>query len=113
MVTFIVLVWLLAFSVRQEDLVKDVTICRDVSILAYRIRHPDDTDDPPDIGLSLDDEATGIEEQIGIAWQITVSHPERSVSPSYLRAELHLHQLMTKLLQQVHQVPQVSLQPVS
>ena len=50
---------------------------------AYKIRHPDDTDDPPDISLSLDDEATGMEEQIGIAPRITVSHPERSVSPSY------------------------------
>ena len=48
---------------------------------AYMIRHPDDTDDPPDIGLSSDDEAIGMEEQIGIAWWITVSHPERSVSP--------------------------------
>ena len=58
-------------------------VCGDVSMSAYKIRHPDDTDDPPDIGLSSDDEATGMEEQIGIAWQITVSHPERSVSVSY------------------------------
>ena len=50
---------------------------------AYKIRHPDDTNDPQDIGLSSDDEATSMEEQIGIARQITVSHPERSVSPSY------------------------------
>ena len=35
------------------------------------------------MGLSSDDEVTGMEEQIGIAWWITVSHPERSVSPSY------------------------------
>ena len=85
-------------------------ICGDVLMSAYKIRHPDDTDDPPDIGLSSDDEATCMEEQIGIAWRITVSHPERSVSP-YSQG-LHLHQLMTRLLQQVHQVPQVSLQPV-
>ena len=52
---------------------------------AYKIRHPNDTDDPPDVGLPLDDEVTGMEEQIGIAWQITVSHPEKSVSPSYSR----------------------------
>ena len=50
---------------------------------AYKIRHPNDTDDPPNVGMSLDDEVTGMEEQIGIAQQITVSHPERSVSPSY------------------------------
>ena len=64
-------------------MVKDVLVCGDVSMLAYKNRHPDDTDDPPDVGLSSDDEATGMGEQIGIARQITVSHPERSVSSSY------------------------------
>ena len=53
------------------------------SATAYKIRHPDDTDDPPDVGLSSDDEVTGMEEQIGIARWITVFHPERSLSPSY------------------------------
>ena len=61
MVACIVLVWSLAVSVWQKDLVKDVMICRDVSMSAYKIRHPNDTDDPPDVGLSLDDEATGME----------------------------------------------------
>ena len=50
---------------------------------AYKIRHPDDTDDPQDVGLSSDDEATGMREQIGIAQWITVSHPDSSVSPPY------------------------------
>ena len=49
-------------SVRQKDLVKDVMVCGDVSMSAYKIRHPDDTDDPQDIGLSSDDEATGMRE---------------------------------------------------
>ena len=70
-------------SVRQKDLVKDVMVCRDVSMSAYKIIHPDDTDDPQDVGLSSDDEATGMEEQIDIAWRITVSHPDRSVSSPY------------------------------
>ena len=35
-----VLVWSLAFSVRQKDLVKDVMICRDVLMSAYKTRHP-------------------------------------------------------------------------
>ena len=60
-----------------------MTVCGDMSMSAYKIRHPNDTDDPQDIALSLNDEATGMEEQIGIVWQIMVSHPERSVSPSY------------------------------
>ena len=70
-------------SVQQKDLVKDVMVCGDVSMSAYKIRHPDDTDDPQDVGLSSDDEATGMREQIGIAWRVTVSHPDRSVSPPY------------------------------
>ena len=70
-------------SVRQKDLVKDVMVCGDVLMSAYKIRHPDDTDDLQDIGLSSDDEATGMREQIGIARRITVSRPDRSVSPPY------------------------------
>ena len=58
-------------------------ICGDVSMSTFKTRHPDDTDDPPDVGLSSDDEATSMAEEIGIAWRITISHPERSVSPSY------------------------------
>ena len=41
----------------------------------YKSRHPDDTDNPQDVGLSSDDEATGMEEQIGVARQFTVSKP--------------------------------------
>ena len=70
-------------SVQQKDLIKDVMVCRDVLMSAYKIRHPDDTDDPQDIGLSSDDEVTDMWEQIGIARWITVSHPDRSVSPPY------------------------------
>ena len=80
MVACIVFSVVACISVQQKDLVKDVMVCGDVSMSAYKIIHPDD---PQDVGLSLDDEATGMEEQIGIAQRITVSHPERSVSPSY------------------------------
>ena len=68
-------------SVQQKDLVKEVMVCRDVSMSAYKIRHPDDTDDPQDVGLSLDNEATGMREQIGIAQRI--ARPDRSVLPPY------------------------------
>ena len=68
-------------SVRQKDLVKEVMVCGDVSMSTYKIRHPDDTDDPHDLGLSSDDEATGMREEIGIAQRI--AHPVRSVSPPY------------------------------
>ena len=41
----------------------------------YKNRHPDDTDEPQDVGLSSDDEATGMKEQIGIARRITLPRP--------------------------------------
>ena len=56
-------------------------VCGDVSMSMYKIRHPDDTDDPQDVGLSSDDEATGMGEEIGIARRVV--RPVRSVSPSY------------------------------
>ena len=64
-------------SVRQKDLVKEVMVCGDMSMSTYKIRHPDDTDDPQD------NEATGMREEIGIARRI--AHPVRSVSPPYLQ----------------------------
>ena len=73
--------WSLSFSVRQKDLVKDVMVCGDMLMSEYKNRHPDDTDDPQDVGLSSDDEATGLREEIGIARR--VAHPVRSVSPTY------------------------------
>ena len=54
---------------------KDVTICTDVVMSEYKSRHPDDTDDPQDVGLSSDDEATGMKEQVGMARRITVPKP--------------------------------------
>ena len=70
-------------SVRQKDLVKDVMVCGDVLMSTSKNRHPDDMDDPQDIGLSSDDEATGMGKEIGISRRITVSRPDRSVSPPY------------------------------
>ena len=70
-------------SVRQKDLVKDVMVCGDVLMSTYKTRHPDDTDDPQDIGVSSDDKATGMGEEIGIARRIMVSRPDRCVLPPY------------------------------
>ena len=53
--------------VRQKDLVKDVMVCGDVLMSTYKTRHPDDTDDPQDVGLSSDDEVTGMGAEIGIS----------------------------------------------
>ena len=70
-------------SVQQKDLVKDVMVCGDVLMSTYKMQHPDDTDDPQDIGLSSDDEVTGMGEEIGISRRIMVSRPDRSVLPPY------------------------------
>ena len=83
--------WLLAvflrslvFSVRQENLVKDVTVCQDIRMSEYKVRHPDDSEDPQDVGLSSRDEATGMEEVIGVARRIVPSRP----SPAQLAPTL-------------------------
>ena len=47
----------------------------DVVLSEYKNRHLDDTDEPQDMGLSSDDETSGMEEQIGIARRITLSRP--------------------------------------
>ena len=63
------------FSVQQRDLIKDVTICANVLMSEYKTRHPDDTDEPQDVGLSSDDEAMGMKEYVGIARRITLPKP--------------------------------------
>ena len=42
---------------------------------AYKLRYLDDSEDSPDVGLSSEDEATGMEEIIGIARRVTLSRP--------------------------------------
>ena len=69
-------------AVHQKDLVKDVTICQDIRVSEYKLRHPDDSEDPSDIGLSSEDEAMGMDEEIGIAHRITVSRPSPANKPS-------------------------------
>ena len=47
----------------------------------YKTRHPDDSDEPQDVGLSSDDEAKGMKEYVGIARRITLPKPS-PVGPS-------------------------------
>ena len=63
----------LVFSVCQENLVKDVTVCQDIRMSEYKVRHPDDFEDPQDVGLFSEDEATGMEEVTGVAHRIVLS----------------------------------------
>ena len=55
-------------SVRaNRDLVKDVLTCQPLVASTYKERYPDDTDDPEVVGASLEDEAEGMEEVLGIS----------------------------------------------
>ena len=48
------------------NLAKDVLTCRLLVPSLYKSRHPDDTDEPNDVGGSLEDEAEGMEEVLGV-----------------------------------------------
>ena len=63
-----------------------MTICKDIRILKYKLRHPDDSEDPQNVGLSSEDEATGMNEEIGIACKVTVSRPSPTTNPSPVTA---------------------------
>ena len=67
--------WLLAITVHQKDLAKDVTVCLDVQMSEYKERYPDDSEDPPDVGLSSEDDAMGMEEIVAIARRVILSRP--------------------------------------
>ena len=54
---------------------------------AYKQRYLDDTDEPQDVGLSSEDEITGMTEQIGVSRRITTQSsgapiPSRGKAPS-------------------------------
>ena len=42
---------------------------------AYKLRYLDDLEDPPDVGLSSEDEATGMEEVMGVARRVALPRP--------------------------------------
>ena len=41
----------------------------------YKVRYPNDSEDPPDVGLSSEDEATGMREILGVAQRVTLLRP--------------------------------------
>ena len=65
--------WSLANTVHQKDLLKDASVCLDVQMLEYKERYPDNSEDPPDVGLSSEDEAMGMEEIVSIACRVILS----------------------------------------
>ena len=56
------------FSVHaNKELVKDVLTCTALTLSTYKTHHPDDTDDPEEVGGSSEDEAEGLEEILGVS----------------------------------------------
>ena len=56
-------------------------VCLDVRMSEYKERYPDDSEDPPDVGLSSEDEAMGMEEIVGIVCRVILSRPSPASKP--------------------------------
>ena len=56
--------------------------CPHVRMSAYKLRYLDDSGDPPDVGLSSKDEATGMEEVMGVAHRVALPRPSPASAPS-------------------------------
>ena len=69
--------WVVAcYAVRADaNLVKDVLTCHPLVPSMYKSHHPDDTDEPGDVGGSSEDEATGMEEVLGITRRLHKPSP--------------------------------------
>ena len=57
-------------------------ICQDIKVSEYKQRYPNHSENPQDIGLSSENKATGMDEQIGIAHIVTVLRPSPTTKPS-------------------------------
>ena len=65
----------------NPKLVKDVLTCRPLENSVYKSRHPEDTDDPDDVGVSSEDEAEGMEGILGISRRLSRPPPSESSPP--------------------------------
>ena len=59
-------------------------MCTDVAMSEYKSRYLDNTDDPQDVGLSSDDEATGMKESPLLQWASRQMLPVPLVLPKGL-----------------------------
>ena len=68
--------WSLVIAVKADaNLVKDILKCHPLVPSMYKSHHPDDTDEPADIGGSSEDEAEGMEEVLGITRRLYKPSP--------------------------------------
>ena len=68
----------------DANLVKDVLMCHPLVPSTFKSCHPDDADEPGDVGGSSEDEATGMEEVLGITRRLDKPSPAQPspASPS-------------------------------
>ena len=59
----------------DANLAKDVLTCHPLVPSLYKSRHPDDTDEPNDVGGSSEDEAEGMEEVLGVTRRLYKPSP--------------------------------------
>ena len=68
--------WSLVIVVRADvNLAKDVLTCCPLVPSLYKSHHPDDTDEPNDVGESSEDEAEGMEEVLGVTRRLYKPSP--------------------------------------
>ena len=72
---YLLLVW------ANHELVKDVLTCRPLENSVYKSCHPDDTDDPDDVGVSSEDEVEGMEGILGVSRRLSRPPPSKSSLP--------------------------------
>ena len=65
----------------NHELMKDVLTCRPLENSIYKSRHPDDTDDPDDVGVSSKDEVEGMDGILGISRRLSRPPPSGSSPP--------------------------------
>ena len=78
------------FAVKADsNLMKDVLTCLPLVPSQYKSHHPDNTDEPNDIGVSSEDEAEGMEDVLGISRKLHWPSPAEPLpaqpSPEILR----------------------------
>ena len=59
----------------DANLAKDVLTCHPLVPSLYKSRHPDNTDEPNDVGGSSEDEAEGMEEVLGVTRRLYKPSP--------------------------------------
>ena len=73
----------------DQDLLKSVWECTELKASPWKILHPSDTEDEPNVGISSEDEAEGMEAAPGVARRGSsrpaVPEPQPALAPALLQ----------------------------